>query len=131
MSRTIGSHVWTNLGLISLRRQVNIFKAIDPLAQTVGAKAIAYKITPLGLKPQINSYLLRVGSFLNFTSLESNFKSLRPLNIMTIFLLKTANCFNQPLAKRSPLNNYTFDLCSLLSFHTCYIRNSFSTWILS
>jgi len=57
-------------------------------------KAIAYKITLLGLKPWINLYLLQVDSFLNFTSLELNFESLGPLNIIMIFLLKTANCFN-------------------------------------
>jgi len=131
VSYTIGSYIWTNLGSILLRRQVNISKAINPLAQTVGAKVITYKITPLGLKPRINSHLLRVDSFLNFTSSESNFKSLGPSNIVIIFLLKTANYFNRPLVKRSPLNNYTFDLCFLLSFHARYIRDSFSTRISS
>jgi len=32
VSYTIGSYIWTNLGLISSRRQVNISKAIDPPA---------------------------------------------------------------------------------------------------
>ena len=81
---------------------MNTSKAIDPPAQTVGIKAITYKITLSGLKSQINLYLLQVDFFLNFTSLESNFKSLGSLNIVTIFLLKTADCFKELIQNPPP-----------------------------
>jgi len=110
---------------------VNTSKAIEPLAQRVGAKAIAYEITLLGLKLWINSHLLQVDSFLNLMSLESNFESFKPLNIVTILLLKTASCFNRLVTKKSPLNDYALDLCSSLSFYACSVRDSFSTWISS
>ncbi|KAH8702844.1 hypothetical protein GQ44DRAFT_717212, partial [Phaeosphaeriaceae sp. PMI808] len=50
---------------------------------------------------------------------------------MMMFLLKICKFFNQPFAKRSPLNNYAFNLYSSLSFYAYSIRDSLSIQISS
>jgi hypothetical protein len=131
VSRITDGHLWASSGSISLRRQVNTFENIEPPAYRVGAKASAYEITLSGLKPRINSHLLRVDFFLNFTSSESNLESFGPSNIVMIFLLKTAGYFNRPFAKRSPLDDCALNLCPSLSFYARSVRDFFSTRISS
>ncbi len=129
--RITGGHIWTKSGSISSRRQVNTSEDIEPPPQRVGANAIAQETTPSGLKPRINSLLLRLDYFLNLVSAESNFESFGPSKIVTIFLRNIAGCFNRPFAKRSPLHDCALDLCSSLSFHARSDLDSFSIRISS
>jgi hypothetical protein len=114
VSRITTGQVWTSSGSISSRRQVNTSACIEPPPQRVGANAIAHEITPSGLKPRINSLLLRVDSFLDFMSSESNFEIFGPSNMVMIFLRNITGCFNRPFAKRSPLHDCALDLCPSL-----------------